>query len=90
MQALPIPGQTVSELTVSVVLCIFRGNPQNDHEASTVWALIYHKVFTYFLTQCGRAIAKFDLILHRRVNSCSHYINNRKMHELMAVVYCRP
>jgi hypothetical protein len=90
MQALPIPGRTVRQLKASVVLCIFRGIPQNDHEASTVWALIYHKVTTYFVTQCGMVIADFDLILHRRVNNCNHYIDNRKMHELMAVVYCRP
>jgi hypothetical protein len=90
MQALPMNGRTIQELQSAVVLCVFRGIPDNEHEAAAVWTLLYNKIRRYFTQLCDLPLQDFDLIIHRRLNTVLHYPNNRKVHELIATVYCRP
>ena len=90
MQALPISGRTIKEVKEALVLCVFRGIPDDDYEAAAIWTLLYHKICNQFTAICGLPAQNFDLILHRRRNTRMHYQDNRKIYENLATVYCRP
>ena len=92
----PITSQALTlanpgDLQSMVELCTIRGIPDHVGEAQVALSLLIHKVTDIFAPRSGLPPSSFEVILHRRVNTRTHFHQSgKKLYDIYATVYCIP